>query len=180
MRDASRRSASDFIGIGLLLIVFLVGVAVWIPSWWKGRERRYVYDGMIKVLKLPDCTDEGWWVADVAEQYRMGKIPRELAEADSAPLNPLVPSPIPFHGYFVRMMESAPPQKITSDEPVPLKGLKRAHAFAICFYPADPDSRNPAYISCDIGYFLRAGPWPNRSFGFPSRRELQAEWAIID
>ena len=103
--------------IGGLLLVAL-GLAIGVPkliAWRQARERKAVYDEIVRPLYRPAPNEEGYWVGDVAELFRLGLISRELAEADTAPLNPLVPKPVPFHGYYVRAMESGLPTSITSD-----------------------------------------------------------------
>ena len=57
-----------------------------------------------------------FWTGDVAGLYYLrpntGKedaeirlIPREIAEADAAPLKPLVPTPVPYRGYLFRALD---------------------------------------------------------------------------
>jgi hypothetical protein len=54
-----------------------------------------------------------FWTGDVSGLYSLDVgdgplklIPREVAEADAAPLKPLVPSPVPFKGYLFRALEA--------------------------------------------------------------------------
>ena len=53
-----------------------------------------------------------FWTGDVSGLYSLDVgagplklIPREIAEADAAPLKPLVPTPVPFKGYLFRVLE---------------------------------------------------------------------------
>ena len=46
-----------------------------------------------------------FWTGDVSGLYEWQLIPRELAEADAAPIKPLVPMPIPFKGYLYRALD---------------------------------------------------------------------------
>lgn len=45
-----------------------------------------------------------FWTADVTGLYAAGLIDRALAEADSEPLVPLVPRPVPYKGYYFRAL----------------------------------------------------------------------------
>lgn len=45
-----------------------------------------------------------FWVGDISELFALRLISRELAEADAAPLKPLVPKPVPYKGYLFRVM----------------------------------------------------------------------------
>lgn len=54
-----------------------------------------------------------FWTGDVSGLYSLDVgagplklIPREVAEADAAPLKPLVPAPVPFKGYLFRALEA--------------------------------------------------------------------------
>ncbi len=81
-----------------------------------------------------------FWTGDVAGLHGFGLIPREIAEADAAPLEKLVPEPRPYRGYlFVALARDD-----SETPPVPLKqdtdksGLKVRHTakFGFCAYPA--------------------------------------------
>src|SRR5215204_5583751 len=126
---------------GCLLILALaavLGILVLIMGY-KDRERRILYEEVVRKLRVPHRNEEGYWVGDISELYRLGWISREVAEADTAPLNPMVPRPVPFHGYYVRAMESGPSMSGENPTPVSFKGLKRSRDnFAILIYPAEP------------------------------------------
>ena len=166
----------------ILMGLVALGGGVWGSfEWWEAREGRIRAEEMFSKLRMPHHTeDKGWWVGDITELYRLGQISREVAEADTAPLVPLVPRPIPFHGYFVRVMESGPPVG-DDDVPTPLKGKKWSkEAFAICFYPAEPGSKNGAVITSSHALFRRVDPWPTPVFTFPTLEERRNHWAIVD
>lgn len=165
--------------IGGLLLVAL-GLAVGVPKlieWHRVRERGAVFDEMVRPLWRPPPNDEGFWVGDVADLYQRGIISRELAEADTAPLNPLVPRPVPFHGYFVRALESGPP--MTSDAPTPFLGEKGAKVYAFCIYPAEAGTLRYSYVVCPFGLFRKydAGNQPQLKWFTPADRMV---WAIVD
>ena len=77
---------------------------------------------VLQPLRSPHYNDQRFWVADITELYRLGKISSELAEADTAPLNALVPKPVPFHGNYVRAMDSGPSMSTEDPTPVSFKG----------------------------------------------------------
>jgi hypothetical protein len=169
-----------------LLIVATLGVwvavgAAVLPEWWRSHRTRVRYDEVFKPLHMPDHNvTEGFWVGDISENYRLGKISRQLAEADTAPLNPLVPKPVPIHGYYVRIMESGPSMSADDSTPVSLKGLKRSKdSFAILFYPAKHGPGKESIIHSSIGVYSRRDDWVP-SFAYPTHQERIAKWAIVD
>jgi len=176
------KSTRFAIGGGLLILAFVVVLAT--PAlilWKKDRDSRMFYELAVRKLRQPHHNEEGWWVGDITELYRLGWISREVAKADTAPLNPLVPTPVPFHGYYVRAMESGPSMTTTSDEPTPLKGKKRSReTFSICIYPAEPGSGKSAWIMCSILELRRYDGQSGPVLQFPSLQERQAHWAIVD
>jgi hypothetical protein len=91
---------------------------------------------------------QDYWTGDVAGLYYVsveGKeiqlISRELAEADAAPLKPLVPAPVPYHGYLFVAMD----WDDTGDKPEALKqdtdgtgAVRHREKAAWCAYPSVP------------------------------------------
>jgi hypothetical protein len=163
----------------LPVLVCLVLIAAWgmvgVIDWWRARERRILFEEVLHPLRAPHRNAEGFWVGDITENYRLGTISRELAEADSAPLNPLVPKPVPFHGYYVRVLDSAPSYQ--NDQPrVSFKGMKRCRDnYAILIYPAEPDAAKDTWIYAAGYYLVRHGAWVP-TFAFPSDEELKNYW----
>jgi type II secretory pathway pseudopilin PulG len=86
---------------------------------------------------------QDFWVADVAELYRHGKlIDLSLAEADARPVTPFVPSPIPKSGYFfvaMEFQEGAPGTMVPYGMDTDGSGRKvhNPSSFAFCAYPAE-------------------------------------------
>lgn len=94
-------------GIALLLLAS-IPFAI---AWKKHRDAMAIENEVIGKLHHGWRADKGYWVGDVSELHRMGEIIREVAEADTAPLKPMVPQPIPFHGYYVRAIDGGQDRK---------------------------------------------------------------------
>jgi hypothetical protein len=161
----------------LPVIVCVVLIAAWgvygLIEWWRARERRILIEEVLRPLQMPHHNEEGYWVGDIAENYRLGTISRKLAEADTAPLNPLVPKPIPIHGYYVRVMNSGPSGSF--------EGLKRCReSYAILIYPAERGVGKRTYMYMTDAYVrVRDDDWVP-TYGFPTGQELKDHWAIVD
>lgn len=114
MRSNSLGSITSFL-IAILLLGALIGIYV-IPGWVSQHRADNERSGeaMLKTLSTAEADFrshdrdgngiQDFWTADVAGLYKFGLIPREVAEADVAPLVPLVPKPIPYKGYFFRAL----------------------------------------------------------------------------
>src|SRR5262245_60831565 len=100
------RKMSILIG-GLIIVAVAATLGqLWLQELRHARERRIIYEEVVRKLRRPHHNEDGFWVGDITELYRLGQISREVAEADTAPLDPLVPKPVPFHGYYVRALLS--------------------------------------------------------------------------
>jgi hypothetical protein len=167
--------------IWILLIGVLgtLGVCAF-NDWRRAREDRLFGAEVLHPLyHYPSFKDKGYWVGDVTELYRLGKISRELAEADTAPLKPLVPKPIPFHGYYVRAMESGP-SDFNDQPPVSFKGEQWCRDnFAILIYPAEPGPGKHTYLPNRLSLLHRSDEW-SPVFRFPTDQERIAHWGIVD
>jgi hypothetical protein len=153
-------------------------------SWRRSKESQEAYQLLRTVLRAAASSvdaNEGFWVGDITEFYRMGLLPKEMAEADTAPIRPLVDSPRPYHGYFVVAMETAPSMNSESDEPLLLKGKTRSKdTFAICIYPAlegRPDMK--VNLLCAIGHYRRPSDGNKPVLRWPTGK-WRSEWAIVD
>jgi hypothetical protein len=146
-----RGNATSYL-VALVLIVTLIGAAV--AARWIQRRRSETEQGGRTALRTL-CTAEAefrakdrdgngvrdFWTGDVAGLYKFGLIPRELAEADSAPVLPLVSQPIPWKGYFFRALTAddsetppAPYQEDTDGKSGKVHSLSR---FGFVAYPAE-------------------------------------------
>jgi len=164
-----------------LVLTGLLGVygAFAFNNWWQAREQRLFREEVLEPLHYPFFKDKGYWVGDVTELYRLGKISKGLAEADTAPLNPLVPQPIPLHGYYVRAMESG--VSFENDHPpVSFKGQTWSpDNFAILIYPANPAPGKRTWLMGMARFRVREDAW-TPTFSFPTDQELREHWGIID
>jgi hypothetical protein len=61
-----------------------------------------------RVFKEQDKDGNGvndFWTGDVSGLHTFGLLDRAVAEADVAPLSPLVSKPVPYHGYYFMALE---------------------------------------------------------------------------
>jgi hypothetical protein len=81
-----------------------------------------------------------FWTGDVAGLYKYGLIPREWAEADTAPLVPLVPEPIPYKGYYFKALMAddsmTPPALYRQDTDKKSGKVHNLERFGFVAYPA--------------------------------------------
>jgi len=114
---------------------------------------------------------QDFWTGDVAGLYRFGLIPRELAEADGSPLEPLVPLPVPYHGYFFRVMqkdERGQPYQEDSDGSG--KKIHNAAKFGFVALPARPGKTGNFFFIINEGNTIFRRPlgepiplkWPDQ------------------
>jgi type II secretory pathway pseudopilin PulG len=85
---------------------------------------------------------QDFWTGDVAGLYRWGLIERGVAEADTRPLNPLVPNPIPFRGYYYEVLRLdnsvTPPEAYGQDTDKKSGKVHNVNRFGFVAYPANP------------------------------------------
>ena len=139
---------------------------------WKARQNRIFSEEVLDPLRRPHENEDGFWVGDITELYRIGRISRKLAEADTAPLNPLVPKPVPIHGYYVRVMNSGP-SDFDGLPAISFKGTTRCpDHFAVIIYPAVPGPGKLTWIFSKPGQLRRQDGW-TPTFDFPTDQELK-------
>lgn len=85
-----------------------------------------------------------YWTGDVSGLYKYGLVERSVAEADASPLDPLVPTPIPHHGYFFRALDGddqAPTTefsyKVDTGGRLKMGNVHHRFKFGFCGYPAE-------------------------------------------
>jgi len=85
---------------------------------------------------------QDYWTGDVAGLHRFGLIERAVAEADAHPLVPLVPKPVPYHGYLFSVMvgddTTTPPEPYAQETDRKSGKVHHRSKFAFCAYPAEP------------------------------------------
>ena len=83
----------------------------------------------------------GYWTGDIVQLWHEDLIPKDIAEADAAPLNPVAVKPVPYHGYYFIVLQRGLTDWESSIE---YQAVKDKHGrmalnhigFAICAYPA--------------------------------------------
>jgi hypothetical protein len=123
------------------------------------------FHGAASIENHPD----GLWTGDIAELYRFGGVRRAIAEADAAPIRPLVPHPRPYHGYLFFAMDTGP-------DGIPLKRTPRNREYAYCAFPVNEGPDQNVWLVCSTGFFGRRmeGGKPIRDW--PTDKELQQGW----
>lgn len=104
--------------VAALLLLGLLGAAVGTPRWIAHRRTESDRSASQALWRLTHAESEfrtqdrdrngiqDFWTGDVSGFHAYGLIPRELAEADVAPLVPLVPVPIPYRGYCFKALQA--------------------------------------------------------------------------
>ena len=173
------------------LIATAVILAVVLLAWYlvtlKSEERNdgYLVGEALNQIRTasfrhPQYEKNGYWVGDVAGLHDLSGLPREIAEADAAPIVPLVPKPKPYHGYLFIALESLPSGDLNVD--VARERTKGqtfdGESFAFCAYPA-ASGPNKSVLLVSFGTFRKVmdGGIPVKKW--PSKI-LESGWGIID
>lgn len=161
----------------LILVILVAGGSFWGWRYWRRlvMERNEAHAAAcLKLLSVAEVDFRNndrdnnrindFWTADVASLYPLvpaSSLPgaaypiqlveRALAEADTHPIQPLIPNPLPYRGYFFRAMMTdesgaryqSPSGSITG----PTGSYFNTSKFGICAYPANyPSSGRWTYI----------------------------------
>lgn len=191
------KRALPFEAIPVLVIIILLasGIAAWVSFWvlpgLRAENERKV-STMIKILSLAEVNFrdndrdgngvKDFWTGDVAGLLRSGLIEREVAEADARPIVPLIPKPVPYHGYyFVALQGDAsvrPPESYHRDTDRKSGKVHHPEKYGFLAYPATPGrSGNYYFMICERNEVWRAplaAPVPTH---WPADNELQMWWA---
>jgi hypothetical protein len=179
--------APHFLGLRTALIVLgLAGCKDEIPSNERAAANalsQLVWaENQLPAMKLP------YWTGDVTELFRLGLVPREIAEADASPLKPLVTPPKPYRGYLFVSMD----WDDTGEKPEPLKqdvdGTGKVHhkrKAAWCAYPSVPGKTGRrTYFSCvgmdGAGQLLGLYNNGQPVLRWPKGGNNAAGWSVVD
>jgi hypothetical protein len=90
--------------------------------------------------------------------------------------------PVPFHGYYVRVMESGPCFSREDDTPVPLKGkLRCQESAAFRLYPTKDARDQYAFIVSPGGLWRRGDGQKGVVLKWPTKLEKQQQaWGTVD
>jgi hypothetical protein len=179
----------------LALTVGAILVAIYFPIW-RSRHRTEYERAAFTAMKILSSAEADYrfndrdgnkindfWTADVAGLYKLGLIPRELAEADIAPLVPLVPQPVPYKGHYFRALiadHSETPPVVYRQETDKTSGkVHHLYRFGFLAYPAEPGvSGNYMYMINENNSVFRAVDSLPHPDSWPSLEELQSHWSM--
>jgi hypothetical protein len=126
-----------------------------------------------------------FWTGDIAGLYKYGLIERGLAEADVAPLVPLVPQPIPYRGYFFKALQQDDSETLpvvyrqdTDQKSGKVHNLGR---FGFVAFPAEPGKSGKAMFLINeynpaLNSYLSI-PLPS---SFPNETDRKRYWMRFD
>lgn len=162
-----QRGTWAFPSLVTILITGVLGIAYlvwWVPE--RARRHRVQNEqhatACLKMLASAEAefrANDGdgngindFWTADVAGLWVHGElVPRALAAADTRPVAPIVPSPVPKDGYFFIVMEGDgsefPPEDYRTETDKHSGKVHHLSKFAFCAYPAEYNvSGSPTWI----------------------------------
>jgi hypothetical protein len=119
-----------------------------------------------------------YWTGDVVGLYRYGLIPRELAEADAAPLQKLADHPRPYHGYLFLALDSD-----DMDEPSAAGKVHNRETYWYCAFPkAYPETGQNTYLTgMPSGAVLDRSTNQGRVvLRWPNAEDRKENWWIVD
>lgn len=124
---------------------------------------------------------QDFWTGDVAGLYEAGRlIERELAEADAAPLKPLVPKPVPFHGYFFRALLTDrsvnPPEEYGQSTDRSGRKVHHPSKYGFVAYPAEHGKTGNVVLLFDHGQTMIQRQGPEVLLHWPSDEELRKSY----
>jgi len=124
---------------------------------------------------------EDFWTGDVAGLAVL--IGRDIASADVRPIRPLVPTPIPHHGYYFAALlfedTYTPPEAYGQDTDQKSGKVHHLSKFGFVAFPADPASGKRIYIVNEnntVFHRVVDAPPPKN---WPSDKEIMQFWSKI-
>ena len=161
----SEKAGSSSALIGLVLVIGILGagsLAFWLPGRQASQQASNERNAATSLKTLTSAEADfrfndrdgngvnDFWTGDVAGLYQWGLIERGVAEADTNPLVPLVPKPIPFHGYYFEALSFdnsvIPPEPYRQDTDKKSGRVHHLERFGFVAYPADSDSTGKYYF----------------------------------
>ncbi len=147
-------------------------------------EARKVMSGIALLKNLaqnPKSSVNGqYWTGDVAQLEREGLIPKEIGEADAAPMARLVEKPIPYYGYLFIAMRSGPEVEPGKGPVKFSEGGRTKDCYAFCAFPERYRWLGlPTYIITDTGMFYKVTELDGPVMDWPTPEE-QLSWGRID
>jgi hypothetical protein len=126
-----------------------------------------------------------FWTGDVTELYRLGLIERGVAEADLRPIRPLVPKPVPFHGYYFVVMNrdesDSPIENLQQDTDKKSGKVHHLRSFGFSAYPVEFGVTGRETFILNENNTVR---WRHNQGDlmdyWPSDEELRHDWALGD
>ncbi len=183
--------------VSALLLIGLLAAAIGIPEWLKRHRWRNERSASQALWTLTSAEADfrqndrdgngiqDFWTGDISGLYALRLIPRELAEADAAPLHPLVPQPVPYHGYYFRALQQddseTPPvvyRQVTDKTSGEVHNLER---FGFIAYPVEglTSAKTFRIINENNTVFHSPADSPVPT-AWPSDNHMVASWSKID
>jgi hypothetical protein len=189
-------------------VLLVDGLGIGYLTWWlpvearrqRAMNERSAYTAL-KTLSSANAdfraNDRDWnrvldfWTGDIAGLYStlssgqpIALLPRALAEADASPLTPLVPRPIPYHGYYFTALsadgQESPPEPYRQDTDGKSGKVHHLRKFGYCAYPAEPGITGKyVYIINENNTVLRRDNLTPPPKNWPSDSELQSGWGKV-
>lgn len=189
--STGNRNKPSIAGIAFLLVL----VTLFFAAWLSFDTQRRPNNNRSALIALTTLRSAQWdfrendrdgngvqdyWTGDIAGLYRFGLIERGVAEADAHPLVPLVPTPIPFNGYFFKVLiqddTSSPPEIYAQETDVKSGKVHHRSKYALCIYPADPGVTGDYMYVTHESYSGYSCPAKGRAVPTNLTSDIDREW----
>ena len=179
---------------GILFPLVLVFLGVWL-LWpkienYRLREERSVMRGLqhlgLNEVVFRELDRDGnkvydFWTGDVAdlEKVRPDEV-RSIARADTAPLEPRVSQPVPFHGYYFEVLKrdlsSGKVEEYQQDTDGSGRKVHHFFRYGICAYPAEYDWRHRRTFIINEAGLYSVDNGGKQVVEWPSQATLEAQF----